>query len=60
MIIETICDECGTPVDVDANEQLNKHDAGIGTIYWHTDNLKLQQVIKEFLENELPNKLKSA
>lgn len=39
---------------------LQSHDAGIGIIYWHTDNLKLQQVIQDFLEKELPKKLKSA
>lgn len=59
MIIETICDDCGNPIDVDATESLNKHDAGIGTIYWHTDNLQLQQAMEDFLEKELPNRLKA-
>lgn len=58
MIIETIC-ECGNPVDVDATELLNTHDAGIGIIYWHTDNLRLQEVLNDFLTNELAQRLKS-
>lgn len=36
---------------------LTVSDAGIGTIYWRTDNLKLQQVLEDFLTNQLPSLL---
>lgn len=57
--VEVICEDCGNPIDIDATESLNKYDAGIDIIYWHTDNLRLQEVLNDFLTNELAQKLKA-